>query len=86
MENRKSFKIYGKYSCGYCRRLVERLRDLNMTFYVEFLDESPNRLAEMKKKYNHKTVPIVIVRDPKEKFIGGHDDTIKYLYKDYRRK
>ena len=84
MEKIKSYKIYGLTSCGYCTRLVAHLRSLRIPFYVEFLDWNLKKLEEMKKKYNHKTVPIVIAREMREKFIGGHDDTMSHLYKDYK--
>jgi glutaredoxin len=83
MERIKSYKIYGLVSCGYCRRLVDRLRVLNIPFCVEYLDGNRTRLYEMKKKYNHKTVPIVIAREIKETFVGGHDDTVRHMHKNY---
>jgi hypothetical protein len=55
-------------------------------FCVEYLDDNKSRLHEMKRKYNHSTVPIVIARELKETFIGGHDDTLEHLHKDYKRK
>ena len=30
-------------------------------------------------KYNHPTIPVVIMQDNKEIFIGGCDDTIEHL-------
>ena len=84
MEKIKSYKIYGLVTCGYCRRLVYHLRYHKIPFYVEYLDGNLPRLKEMKKKYNHTTVPIVIAREMKECFIGGHDDTMLHIQKNHK--
>tara|TARA_R100001460_G_scaffold98964_2_gene142050 strand:- start:340 stop:585 length:246 start_codon:yes stop_codon:yes gene_type:complete len=79
----KSYKIYAKATCGYCRALLQTMMDKNICFYTEFLDESPELLQEKKTFYNHKTVPIVILRENgKETLIGGCDDTLEFLKKE----
>ena len=75
----KSYKIYALGECPYCERLIQSLIDKKQTFYVEFLDGNKKRLDEMKKKYNHKTVPIVILVEDKETLLGGCDDTIAFM-------
>ena len=75
----KSYKIYALGSCPYCERLIQSLVDKKQTFYVEFLDGNKKKLNEMKKKYNHKTVPIVILVEDKETLLGGCDDTIAFM-------
>tara|TARA_Y100000114_G_scaffold96246_1_gene89562 strand:- start:3285 stop:3530 length:246 start_codon:yes stop_codon:yes gene_type:complete len=79
----KSYKIYAKASCGYCARLLQAMINKKKTFYVEFLDDKQHVLAEVKNKYNHHTVPIVILRENgEETLIGGCDDALKMLNKE----
>ena len=76
----KSYKIYGKVSCGYFNRLVQALIDKKINFFVEFLDDYPELLQRKKDLYNHQTVPIVILRQGgKETLIGGSEDTLRDL-------
>ena len=74
--------IYGKASCPYCMKIIKKLTEAKKTFYVELLDGNPEKLERMKIKYNHSTVPIVIVKRQEETLIGGCDDTIKHLEQD----
>ena len=46
------------------------------------LDENPEKLEEIKKMYNHPTIPVVTIIDNKEILIGGCDDTISHLAKE----
>ena len=71
--------IYGKSSCGFCRKIIKKLSESNKTFYVELLDDNPEKLEAMKIKYDHQTVPIVIVKRVEEKLLGGCEDTLKFL-------
>ena len=78
----KSYKIYALGECPYCNRLIQALIDKKETFYVEFLDGNTKKLNQMKEKYNHKTVPIVILIEDKETLLGGCDDTMSYIEKE----
>ncbi len=71
--------IYGKSSCGYCKKIIKKLLESKKTFYVELLDDNPEKLEQMKLKYNHPTVPIVLVKRVRETLIGGCDDALKFL-------
>tara|TARA_R100001443_G_C3336476_1_gene173536 strand:- start:74 stop:331 length:258 start_codon:yes stop_codon:yes gene_type:complete len=75
--------IYGKSSCPFCTKIIKKLIEAKKTFYVELLDENPERLEQMKIKYKHNTVPIVLIRKEEEIFLGGCDDTIKFLEKEH---
>ena len=76
----KSYKIYAKATCGYCRMLLQAMIDRKKCFYAEFLDDKPEVLEQKKITYGHKTVPIVVLRENgKETLIGGCDDTLKLL-------
>ena len=79
----KSYKIYAIASCGYCARLLQTMINKKKTFYVEFLDDKQELLENLKNKYQHHTVPIVILReDNKETLIGGCEDALKILNKE----
>jgi len=59
--------------------VVNKLIRKGKCFYVEMLDEHPEKLEEIKKMYNHPTIPVVTIRDDTEILIGGCDDTIEHL-------
>ena len=42
-------------------------------------DNHPEKPEEIKKRYNHPTIPVVIIEDNKEILIRGCDDTIRHL-------
>ena len=42
-------------------------------------DNHPEKLEEIKKRYNHPTIPVVIIQNNEEILIGGCDDTIAHL-------
>jgi glutaredoxin len=75
----KKYIIYGRSSCPYCIKVVNKLLRKGKTFYVELHDDYPEKLEEIKKRYNHPTIPIVIVKESEEILIGGCDDTIEHL-------
>ena len=75
----KKYIVYGKSSCPFCIKVVNKLLRKGKNFYVEMYDSSPEKLEEIKKRYNHPTIPVVIMIDEKEIFIGGCDDTIGHL-------
>tara|TARA_B100000287_G_scaffold357462_1_gene348735 strand:+ start:1021 stop:1284 length:264 start_codon:yes stop_codon:yes gene_type:complete len=75
----KKYIVYGRSSCPYCMKVVNRLFRDGKTFYVEMFDNHPEKLEEIKKRYNHPTIPVVIIQDNKEILIGGWDDTIAHL-------
>jgi len=75
----KKYIVYGKSTCPYCIKVVNKLIRNGKTFYAEMLDDNPDRLEFIKKMYNHPTIPVVICKDEKEIFIGGCDDTIDHL-------
>ena len=75
------FIIYGRSDCPYCIKVITKLAKAKQCFYVEMLDDNSKRLQELKIKYDHPTVPIVIrVEDIKE-LVGGCDDTLELIKK-----
>ena len=75
----KKYIVYGRSSCPFCIKVVNKLLRKGKTFYVEMYDDQPEKLEEIKKRYNHPTIPVVICIDEKEIVIGGCDDVIEYL-------
>jgi len=75
----KKYIVYGRSSCPYCIKVVNKLLREGKTFYVEMYDDNPERLELIKKMYNHPTIPVVVCKDEKEILIGGCDDTIEHL-------
>ena len=78
----KKYVVYGRSTCPYCIKVVNKLIRKGKSFYVEMLDENPERLEKIKEMYNHSTIPVVLIRDEQEIFIGGCDDTINHLTKE----
>lgn len=75
----KKYIVYGRSSCPYCVKVVNKLLRGGKTFYVELHDSTPEKLEEVKKRFNHPTVPVVTMVDDTEILIGGCDDTINHL-------
>ena len=71
--------IYGKSSCPYCIKVITSLVKSGKTFYAEMLDHDLSRLEELKTKYGHPTIPIVLIKTNTEKLLGGCDDTINHI-------
>jgi glutaredoxin len=78
----KKYIVYGRSNCPYCIKVVNKLLRSGKTFYVEMHDSTPEKLEEIKKRYNHPTIPVVTIQDNKEILIGGCDDTIAHLKSD----
>ena len=75
----KKYIVYGRSTCHYCVKVVNKLIRKGKCFYVEMLDEHPEKLEEIKKMHNHPTIPVVTIIDDTEILIGGCDDTIEHL-------
>ena len=73
------FIIYGRSDCPYCIKVITKLAKAKQCFYVEMLDNNPNRLEQLKIKYDHPTVPIVIRTEDVQELVGGCDDTLKLI-------
>ena len=75
----KKYIVYGRSDCPFCIKVVNKLIRKGKSFYVEMHDDDFERLEEIKKRYNHPTIPVVIIKDSEEILIGGCDDTIEHL-------
>ena len=82
--NRKYFIVHGQAACPFCVQALGVLEDKNINYIFSPLGSE--LLSEVKQKWNHKTVPIVVERDlhntEYERFIGGCDDLQTYLNHD----
>ena len=81
MLNKRYFVVHGTTSCPFCVRAVGLLESKNISYIFSPIDGE--MLNEVKQKWDHKTVPIVVERDlhnvEHEKLVGGYDDLTTYL-------
>lgn len=56
--------MYVKHGCPYCERAKQLLTEKEVTFQEIFIDDHPERRAEMEKRSGRHTVPQI--------FIGTH--------------
>ena len=78
----KKYRVYGRSNCPFCIKVINKLLRGGKTFYVELHDDNPEKLEEIKKGFNHPTVPVVTIIEDTEILIGGCDDTINHLKKE----
>ena len=76
------FLIYTGNFCGYCRAL-KNLLNRNELSYTEFnFDEHAGMRKAVVQATGHRTVPVVFdIRENQAMFIGGFDETNRYLRK-----
>ena len=76
------FLIYGRSSCPYCCKAVDLLSFAGIEHDFFDLEEDREFLEEVKKFYEHKTVPIVLRIDGETglvKLIGGCSELEEWL-------
>lgn len=54
--------------CPFCQRAKALLEEKGVEYVEHVMDAKPDELAEVKRKYDHDTVPIVLLDG---EFIGG---------------
>lgn len=82
MTRASSFLVYGRSSCPYCVESTDLLGFAGLDYNFFDLEEDREFLEEVKRFYNHSTVPIVLSIDGptgKVKLIGGCDDLRNWL-------
>ena len=72
--NKMKAKIWTWSYCPFCKKAKEILNKNKIKFEEHIMDNKPEELEKMKNKYNHQTVPIILLNG---KFIGGCDDLQK---------
>lgn len=66
--------IYTKDACPYCVRAKNLFQSLHVPFEEINLEHDPEARAELGRKYNWRTVPMILVGD---RFLGGCDDAME---------
>ena len=77
------YTVYAKATCEYCAEAVTALKEAGLDFILVLVDNSPDFYADLKKRYDHQTVPM-IVKSSKANgddigFVGGCDDLLSEL-------
>ena len=76
------FLIYTGNFCGYCNALKRLLTGKGLTFTELNFDEHPEYRTPVVQATGHRTVPVVFdIRGGQTMFIGGFDETNRYLRK-----
>lgn len=79
MDN-ETYTLWIKSGCPYCVKAQEELFKRKKVHTLFIMDEKPEELNEVKKLWNHTTVPIIVAQDGDvEVFIGGYTDLIKWF-------
>jgi glutaredoxin len=79
----KYFKIIAKNNCPYCLRAKLLLIERDENFEFCTIDCSPDLWEAYKTKYNHRTVPMIFMKDTGsriERLVGGYDDLVGYFH------
>lgn len=71
-------EIYTVSYCIYCNLAKELLKKANILYTEIELEKNEKLLNEMIYKYNHKTVPIIIIDG---KLLGGYSELKEFLNK-----
>lgn len=77
----KYFKIICWTECPFCIKAKNMLINNDMPFEYSSVDHSRELLNHYKTIYNHKTVPMIILKEDglDDKFIGGYTELVKFL-------
>lgn len=75
----KTYQIYAKTDCDFCKKAVDLLSIKELPFIVTVCDKNPTYLESVKQLYNWPTVPLIIRYEEEEgkieeKFIGGFSE------------
>ena len=85
MNDRVYYTLYLAEGCPYCESAIQLISSEPREYYARYYDWEDPALAEAKKRYNHKTVPIiskfVIAENDEvyEQFIGGYTELAEHL-------
>jgi len=80
------FHLYIKVDCPFCADAINLLSAEQKEFIVTVMDKSPFFVEEVKKQFNHPTVPVVLhvgggneVPEGNVLLVGGYDQLREYL-------
>lgn len=63
--------VYRTTSCPYCTAAKRLLEQRKIAYDEVFLDQDPAKMADLKERYDWRTVPMVFVGTH---FVGGYTD------------
>ena len=69
-----NIKIYTTSYCPYCKRAKSLLESKGLEYEEINLTTDPELRLELEKKYNWRTVPMILIND---ELIGGFDELAK---------
>ena len=75
----KHYELWVKTECPFCVKAQEALLNKGIKHTINVMDEKPDLLQEVKNKWEHKTVPIVVLVGEEEELIGGYTELAKHL-------
>jgi len=75
------YVLWVKKRCVFCQKAMKLLDEKGYAYNFFVLDEEPQKLAEVKEKYNQKTVPIIRMICPNGEVchVGGYTDLEKHI-------
>ena len=78
-ESGSRYHAYVLLDCPFCEKAINLLHDKKQTFAVTVLDNDRETLKEIKEKYSHQTVPLILIKSEsgEEKLLGGFSDLEK---------
>jgi len=75
--------MWAKSNCSFCGEAMKELIQHGMNHTVHIMDDKVADLAEVKERWNHSTVPVVVLKeDDNETLIGGFTELKKWLVDD----
>jgi glutaredoxin len=76
----KTYELYIKMDCEFCRKAVSLLESKNIPFVVTVCDKDPEYLQYQKEFLGWNTVPIVVEQNEVQKqLIGGYEELERLL-------
>lgn len=81
---RKKYHLVIQEHCPYCAKAQTLLNEKGRAYTLDSIQlEDEGLLLEMKKKWNHSTVPMIWEIDQlgKRTFIGGYTELVQYFLK-----
>ena len=78
----KSYLIYAREECPFCKKLLNFMKERNEKFVYVLVYNLEEKLQLIMSKYNWNTVPIVLEMEGdngKAKLIGGCTDAIEFF-------
>ena len=76
----KTFEIFAKIDCPYCKKTINLLSLKGWPFVVTIVDKNPEFLEKTKETWNWPTLPIVIVsQDGNKTLLGGASELEDFI-------